>query len=82
MHDWSIISSAAGTMPLAITAETATPAVRIDPKSATTSGVIYARGSPISYTSCSVTEATFTTPPVSGCFVITKVPSGAPSAMG
>src|SRR2546427_5416092 len=32
-HDWSIISSAAGTMPLAMTAETASPAVRSDVRS-------------------------------------------------
>ena len=35
-------------------------------KSATTSGVMYACGSPISYTSCSVTDGTLTRPPVSG----------------
>ena len=42
MHDWSIISSAAGTMPLAITADTASPAVRTESKSA--SSVRTARG--------------------------------------
>src|SRR5437867_6724078 len=42
MHDWSIISSAAGTMPLAITADTASPAVRSALKSA--SSVRMARG--------------------------------------
>src|SRR5436189_234434 len=42
MHDWSIISSAAGTMPLAITADTASPAVRRALKSA--SSVRMARG--------------------------------------
>src|SRR5213079_1682334 len=42
MHDWSIISRAAGTMPLAITADTASPAVRSALKSA--SRVRMARG--------------------------------------
>ena len=44
-------------------------------KSATTSGVMYACGSPISYTSCSVTVGTEMRPPVPGCFVTTNVPS-------
>ncbi len=42
MQDWSIISRAAGTMPLAITADTASPAVRSALKSA--SSVRMARG--------------------------------------
>ena len=51
-------------------------------KSATQSGVMYSRGSPISYTSCSLTPATVTRPPVPGCFVISKLPSGDASTIG
>src|SRR6266542_1614964 len=51
-------------------------------KSATQSGVMYSRGSPISYTSCSVTPATLIRPPVPGCFTRSKVPSGCASTMG
>src|SRR5437588_71788 len=45
-------------------------------KSAMQSGVMYAAGSPISYTSCSVTPATLTRPPVPRCLVISNVPAG------
>ena len=37
-------------------------------------------GSPISYTSCSVTECTDILPPVPACFVTKNVPSGFASA--
>jgi len=48
MHDWSIISSAAGTIPAAITADTPSPAARRLLKSA--SMVRTARGSGVSRT--------------------------------
>src|SRR5205823_8443021 len=51
-------------------------------KSAMQSGVMYAAGSPISYTSCSVTPATLMRPPVPGCFEISNVPSGRASTIG
>src|SRR5213083_2014080 len=43
---------------------------------------MYSRGSPISYTSCSLTPATVTRPPVPGCFVTSKLPSGYASTIG
>ncbi len=45
MHDWSIISRAAGTIPLAITADTASPAVRSEVKSASSVRTARATGS-------------------------------------
>ena len=51
-------------------------------KSAITSGVMYSCGSPISYTSCSVTVGTDTRPPVPACLVITNEPSALASAIG
>ncbi len=51
-------------------------------KSATTSGVIYSCGSPISYKSCSLTDWTFMRPPVFSCFVMTKSPFGEASTIG
>ena len=51
-------------------------------KSAMQSGVMYSRGSPISYSSCSLMEATVMRPPVPACLVITNVPSGSASTIG
>ncbi len=51
-------------------------------KSAIASGVMYSVGSPISYTSCSVTVAHVTRPPRSGCLVTTKLPPSSISTIG
>ncbi len=51
-------------------------------KSAITSGLKYAAGSPTSYSSCSHTVSTFTVPPVAPGLVMTKEPSAFISAIG
>src|ERR1051325_10031279 len=43
---------------------------------------MYSRGSPISYTSCSVTPATSIRPPVPGCLMRSNVPSARASPIG
>src|SRR3989449_3537339 len=77
MHDWSIISRAAGTMPFAITAETASPSARSEAKAA--SRVRTARGNGRSRTAIRVAIPKFPSEPTNN--PTTSGPHGSPPGL-